>query len=101
MLLEYATAAVMLAVCCFVPLYVSNGYYNIGEDKYAAFRQCMIWGMPVLCLLFIVHLIWNRKELQRPQMSATDIFVVLFLLAVCLSVVCGGFLPNALKGYPG
>ena len=101
MLLEYATAAVMLAVCCFVPLYVSNGYYNIGEDKYAAFRQCMIWGMPVLCLLFIVYLIWNSKELQRPQMSATDIFVVLFLLAVCLSVVCGGFLPNALKGYPG
>ena len=101
MLLEYATAAVMLAVCCFVPLYVSNGFYNIGEDKYAAFRQCMIWGMPVLCLLFIVYLIWNRKELQRPQMSATDIFVVLFLLAVCLSVVCGGFLPNALKGYPG
>lgn len=100
-LVEYATAIVLLAVCCFVPFYVSNGYFNIGDDKFHAYKQCMLYGMPILIALFVAYLIVHRADWRSVKLTTTDYFVVAYLFGVALSIISGGFLPDALSGYPG
>lgn len=100
-LLEYVLAAVLLAVCVIVPLYLKNGYYQVGDAKFAAYKYIMIAGLMVLMALLVLYFCFWIKEKPVFRASVTDYFVLAYLAIVFLSVFAGGFYDQALWGYPG
>lgn len=108
--IEYLLAAVLLVLCVVVPLYASDGYHQIGNAKFEAYRKIMLTGFGVLLPLTAVYVIWrifDRKasngDGQRPNMriSVTDLFVIAYLALTAVSVVAGGFYEDALWGAYG
>lgn len=108
--LEYVSAfwAVVLAVA--VPVYMKDGYYQIGTAKYDAYAHIVVFGMPVLLLLSLLYIIFSLKEkgITRQgcknlwaDLSVTDRFVLAYLLAVLISFLFCGQWKEAVWGYNG
>lgn len=108
--LEYVCAfwAVVLAIA--VPVYMKDGYYQIGTAKYDAYAHIVVFGMPVLLLLVLLYVIFSVKEkgITRQgfknlwkDMSVTDRFVLAYLLAVLISFLFCGQWEEAFWGYNG
>lgn len=49
--IEYLLAAVLIILCVVVPLYARDGYHQIGNAKFEAYRRIMIGGFGVLLML--------------------------------------------------
>ncbi|MDD3368146.1 MAG: O-antigen ligase family protein [Lachnospiraceae bacterium] len=87
--LNYAFMLLLLVgLFLVVPLYFTDGYAQIGEDKYNCFRAVVlsvlaVW-LPFLLAWGVVSLVnsKNRKKIATTwhQISETDCFVFLFLL---------------------
>lgn len=98
-LIEYLLTAVLLILCVAVPFYAKDGYHQIGNAKFEAYRRIMIGGFSVLLVMAAVYYICRmvvRK--QRPRFSVTDWFVLAYLMLTGVSVVSGGFYEDALWG---
>lgn len=110
--MEYITAAVMALMCVAVSFYAKDGYRQIGNAKFAAYRMVMLAGFPVF---FAVGAAWLFVRLHgghRPQnpftadffnslkkrLSVTDFCVLAYLLFSTVSVVSGGFYEDAFWG---
>lgn len=110
--MEYVLAAVMAAMCVAVSFYAKEGYVQIGNAKFAAYRMVMAVGFSIFLALGIILLIlWlctkRRNALagtgllqgkKRWELSVTDGFVLAYLIFVTISVVSGGFYKDALWG---
>lgn len=112
MWMEYITAAVMALMCVAVSFYAKDGYRQIGNAKFAAYRMVMLAGFSVF---FAVGAAWlfvrlhGGQRTQNPftadffnslkkRLSVTDFCVLAYLLFSTVSVVSGGFYEDALWG---
>lgn len=108
----YLVAAVMAAMCVAVSFYAKDGYNQIGNAKFAAYRAVMLVGLTIFLTvgmaLLYVRLYGRRRRPELPaegffsylkkRMSVTDLYVLLYLLFSTISVVSGGFYEDALWG---
>lgn len=100
-IMEYILAVVIMAVCVVVPLYARDGYRQIGNAKYAAYKSIMITGFSVLLALTALYLFFWQKEKSKWSVSLTDLFVMAYLVLSGFSVISGGFYEDALWGCNG
>lgn len=110
--MEYVLAATMAAMCVSVSFYAKEGYNQIGNAKFAAYRVVMTAGFSVFLLLGIVFLFWLLREkrlhpfegaalirqIKGWKLSVTDVFVFAYLIFATISVVSGGFYVDARWG---
>lgn len=118
--IEYLLAAVLLLLCVAVPLYAEDGYHQIGQAKFEAYRRIMLGGFGVLSVLAVVYYACRviRRRIRdgkartesaavhndnslRVRLSVTDGFVLAYLILTGASVVSGGFYGDALWGAYG
>ncbi len=110
--MEYVLAAVMIAMCVAVSFYAKEGYNQIGNAKFAAYRAVMVVGFSVFLAMGVVWLVFSLSYREvhplgekrsagsalRRRLSVTDGFVLAYLLISTLSAVFGGFYKDALWG---
>lgn len=110
--MEYIVAVVMIAMCAAVSFYAEDGYNQIGNAKFAAYKAVMAVGLSVFLVSGVVFLIvrlHGRRQGQgmqmagflrdlRERLSVTDFCILAYLFFSTLSVVSGGFYENALWG---
>lgn len=110
--MEYIVAAVMIAMCVAVSFYAEDGYNQIGNAKFAAYRAVMAVGFSVFLVSGVVLLfvrLHGSRQGQRTQaagffrclkerLSVTDFCVLTYMLFSTFSVVSGGFYEDALWG---
>jgi len=108
--LEYLCALWALVFVVAVPLYMKDGYYQIGVAKYDAYAHVVVFGFPVLLLLLLLYALFSVKEkgitLQGiksvgKSMSATDMFVIAYMVFVLISFFASGYMKEAFWGYDG
>lgn len=111
-MMEYITAAIMAAMCVAVSFYAKDGYNQIGNAKFAAYRMVMIVGFSIFLVAGAVWLsvrLSGGKRGQEPfatgffgrlkeRVSVTDFCVLAYLLFSTISVISGGFYEDALWG---
>lgn len=100
-IMEYMLAIIVIAVCTAVPLYAKDGYHQIGEAKFTAYKSILVIGFTVLFVMTVVYLIFWFKEKKKWNVSVTDMMVVIYLILSGISVISGGFYNDALWGCPG
>ena len=100
-LMQFLTAALAVVLCAALAFYVSDGYYQIGNDKFRAYRNVMSAGCILLFIALIPCSIFRFRAHESPRISATDGFVSLYLIFLLISVLSGGYYRDALWGYPG
>lgn len=110
-LTERLLAAVVLAVCVAVPLYARDGYHQIGNAKFEAYRRIMTGGFGLLLPVAayrICRIAGHKFPAGRLclaggflRMSLTDKFVFAYLIFTGVSVVSGGFYEDAFWGISG
>lgn len=110
--MEFVLAATMAAMCIAVSFYAKEGYNQIGNAKFAAYRAVMVAGFSVFLALGAVLLFWwlcGRRRGQAPfegtgllqkgwKPSVTDGFALAYLIFATVSVVSGGFYVDARWG---
>ncbi len=108
--LEYLCAFWAIVLSFAVPLYMKDGYYQIGTAKYDAYAHVVVFGMPVLLLLVLLYVIFAVKEKGISvqgfknvwaDMSVTDRFVLGYILVVLISFLFCGQWKEAFWGYNG
>ena len=108
--LEYMSAFWAIVLVVAVPLYMKEGYYQIGTAKYNAFAHVVVFGMPVLLLLALIYILCLLKETGISKqgilslcrsMSVTDWFVLSYFVSVCFSFALSGQWKEAFWGYSG
>lgn len=108
-ILEYTLTLFILVLCIFVPLYMKNGYYKIGDAKFDAYAHIMVFGLPMVLLLLFLYKIFDWKEygfLARVKevpnkLMIIDYFFLIFELIAVLSYFLSGNMGQAFWGYDG
>lgn len=96
--MEYVLAATMIAMCLAVAFYAKDGYHQIGNAKFEAYKAVMVIGFALFLMMGICCFI-NFLYAKKPwRLSVTDGFVLAYLLFSTISVVSGGFYEDALWG---
>ncbi len=99
--MEFVLTATMIAMCVAVAFYAKDGYHQIGNAKFEAYKIVMSIGFSIflmLCVFDFVNIICQKKPWR---ISVTDGFVFAYLLLSSISVVSGGFYEDALWGSAG
>ncbi len=96
--MEYVLAATMIAMCAAVSFYAKDGYHQIGNAKFEAYRMVMVIGFALLLTLGACHFIMIVCQKRPWKVSITDGFAFAYLLLSTISVVSGGFYEDALWG---
>ena len=110
--MEYIVAAAMTAMCAAVSFYAEDGYHQIGNAKFAAYRTVMTVGFSLFlasgAALLFLRLYGTGREQKfsaadffgrvKERLSVTDFCVLAYLVFSTISVVSGGFYKDALWG---
>lgn len=96
--MEYVLAATMIAMCIAVSFYAKDGYHQIGNAKFEAYKTVMIIGFALFLPMGIFHLINFFRQKKQWRLSITDGFAFAYLLFVTVAVAAGGFYKDALWG---
>lgn len=99
--IEYLVAALTVILCIIVPLYAKDGYNQIGNAKFEAYRAIMMSGCIGLLVVIAVYIILGLGEHKKLQISVTDACVMVYLILTLVSVISGGFYKDALWGCYG
>lgn len=97
----------MVALLVALPLYIGEGYWNMGDTKYMLFRNvsflCLgLWlmaGMPGRIKAFVLSVTKGKKP--AAGMSAMDWAVAAYGSIVVLSAICSDYGRLAWDGYSG
>lgn len=100
-LIEYTLAVVMLVVCVVVPLYAKEGYQQIGNAKFTAYKYIMMAGLSILLVMAAIYLFFRIREKSKWSVSVTDMLALAYLVFSGISVISGGFYEDALWGCNG
>lgn len=100
-LMEYLLAVTMIVLCVAVSFYARDGYHQIGNSKFTAYRNIMMTGCTILLVTMVPYIIFWWIEHNKLQVSVTDGCVLTYLILSSLSVIAGGFYEDALWGYTG
>ncbi len=97
--------AYFLVMMLIFPLYLKNGYQEIGNEKYFFFRKVsLVTELLMLCVAACVFALRGKKPSVTAfykRLSATDWFVYGYLLLLLLSYVCTPFRDEAFLGAEG
>ena len=99
--MEYVLAAATIAMCVAVSFYAKDGYNQIGNAKFAAYRAVMVIGFSIFLMTGAAYLFSFLRQKKAWKLSITDGFVLAYLLLSTISIVSGGFYKDALWGYFG
>jgi hypothetical protein len=100
-IIEYILAIVGIALCVLVPLYLKNGYQNVGDAKYELYKWIMIIGGISLLLFTIVYWMLQSGVVEENKMTDTDWCVIAFLALAFLAALAGGNFSACMQGYNG
>lgn len=109
-LLEYMSVVWAMVLVVALPLYMKEGYYQIGVAKYDAYAHIAVFGLPILLLLVGIYLVCAYKEnrmnsnegkTRRKNLSLTDWFMLVYIVTVCIAFFASGSLKEAFWGYEG
>lgn len=100
-LIEYTLAVVMIVVCLVVPLYAKEGYQQIGNAKFTAYKYILIVGFTILLVMAAIYFLFRIREKLKWSVSVTDMLVLAYLVFCGISVISGGFYEDALWGCNG
>ena len=100
-IIEYTLAIVMIVVCVVVPLYAKEGYQQIGNAKFVAYKYIVMVGFSILLLMVTFYLCFRIREKFKLSVSVTDMLVLAYLVFSGISVISGGFYEDALWGCNG
>lgn len=111
---EYVLAAVIIVMCLAVSFYAKEGYNQIGNAKFAAYKVVMEVGFSIFlvlaAVLWVFRLYGERRLVRRhlgkalkqrregSRLSVTDLCALAYLLFSTISAVFGGFRHDALWG---
>lgn len=99
--IEYLVAAMTVILCIIVPLYAKDGYNQIGNAKFEAYKAIMMTCCTGLLVVIVVSIILGLGERKKLQISVTDMCVMAYLMLTGVSVISGGFYKDALWGCYG
>lgn len=99
--MEYVLAVTLAVMCVAVSFYTKEGYNQIGNAKFAAYRVVMIIGFSIFLMMGAAYLVYFLRQKKAWKLSITDWCVLAYLLFSTISVVSGGFYKDALWGYFG
>lgn len=118
--LRLVTYAYLIAIACILPFYfvIETGYKEIGSNKSAFFRSWGFGAALILAAVFLIYIIfaflcwlrknWNTKRkfeilcnLFLDSLSATDIFDIIYMVALSLSYYYTDYPESAFWGAPG
>ena len=99
--MEYIVAMVLVVMVFAVAFYAKEGYYQIGNAKFDAYRRVMLPGMALLLVMELVYLIGGIRGKAGKGRSVTDWFVLAYLALTVVSALCGGCREDALWGSRG
>lgn len=88
----------MIAMCTAVAFYAKDGYHQIGNAKFNAYKTVMLLGFTPFLLLGICYFVMFVMQKKRWKLSVTDCFVFAYLIFATVSVIAGGFYEDALWG---
>lgn len=119
-LLRIVTYVYLVAIACILPFYfkIETGYNEIGSNKSAFFRKWGFGAAITIVIIFLIYIVltlicWlikNRKTRSKfvvlcnlffDNLSITDIFVIIYLIALSLSYYYTRYPESALLGAPG
>lgn len=104
-IMEYVITIICGALFIFVPLYMKNGFYQIGAAKYDMYKWIVLIGLGIMAALAILYVILFRKQINlawlRQNVSSLDGMMLLYLLCVCISFALCEFKSSAIWGYEG
>lgn len=105
----FATAYLLIMFCIY-PLYMEEGYANIGEVKNhfflcVSFAAFLLLALTAVCCLTVKmkEVIWHKRAylIDWEKVSITDLFVLLYATEVFLSYVFTDYRQEALWGTEG
>ncbi len=98
--IEYILAVVGIVLCSFIPLYLKNGYYGVGNVKYELYKGIMIVAMIALIFMSVVY--WMvQSGFGKDTVGDTDRCMVIFMVLSFISAVVGGNFAACITGYNG
>ena len=100
-IIEYTLAIVMIVACMGVPLYAKEGYQQIGNAKFVAYKYIIMVGFSLLLVMVTFYLCFRIREKFKWSVSVTDMLVLAYLVFCGISVISGGFYEAALWGCNG
>lgn len=99
-MIEYTLAIFGIAICLLIPLYLRDGYNNVGVAKYDVYRILSMWGFGILFLLTLGYLFTLKKDF-KPAFMGTDYWVIAFLILCVIASFAGGNFNSCIWGYSG
>lgn len=103
-------SAYLLIFFCVYPLYMPDGYENIGEDKYGFFLYVSAAALIIMGICGILYLIMRLSEngpdkraylVDWDRVSLTDLLVLLYAVTVFWSYIFTDYRKEALWGTDG
>lgn len=98
---EYLLTVVCVILCMVMAFYAQNGFHQIGNAKFTAYRNIMAAGCSFLLVAMVPYTYFFLKEHGKMRISVTDGCVMAYMVLCGISVISGGFYEDALWGYPG
>ena len=119
-LLRIVTYVYLVAIACILPFYfkIETGYNEIGSNKSSFFRKWGFGAAITLVVIFLIYIVftlicWLKKNGKTRSkfvilcniifdtFSITDIFVIIYIIALSLSYYYTRYPESALLGAPG
>lgn len=104
-LIEYAVTLFSIILVVFLPVYLKDGYYKIGDVKYALYDNLTKIALPVIMVMIMAAMIYNRKRWNVQKLleniSVPDYVVLIYLLMVLASSGFSQYKDKIWNGYSG
>ena len=100
-LIEYLLTATAVIMCLAVAFYAKDGYYQISNAKFTAYRNIMVLGCAVLFAALVPYASLWLDEHRKLKVSVTDGCVLAYLILSGIAAVSGGFCEDVVWGYTG
>ena len=105
LLIEYAVTFFAIALVILLPIYLENGYYKVGDVKYALYENITKIALPVLGFMVVLYFVLNHKEWNAQRilknLSSLDYAVIAYLICALISSALSDYPDKVWNGYSG
>lgn len=103
--MEHFVTILCVAIMILVPLYMKDGYYEIGQCKYDMYWGITVLLFPVLLIFTVIYFALQRKEISVKALGKlftfTDIAVLFYFVCTLISFFLCNYKADAWTGYAG